>query len=562
MKRALVFIVALAMMAASMTAFAAKSDLADNLGDFSSYGTGNIEPYEEPIEMSVGFGINLSKTFPEGDSYENNVWSRAYADELGINLKLAFTTADSADKVNTLIASGDIPDMLDVTQSQLKMLSNSGLIRDDLYEVYQANAGSGMRQIIEGVCGDAAIAQCTFDGKMMAIPVSNTSPGEEVPVLWLRTDWMEKLGLEDPQNWDDLYNIIKAFVEQDPDGNGQNDTIGLTFTKNLWDTNFQMDGLFNIFGSFPKANFWVEDPENPDQVIFGAFADETKTALETVSQMYAEGLIDKEFAVNDASAAQQHIASGKCGVVIGAVWICNSMLYTSVDNDPNADWKALPLPGLDSATTKVGANYPITRYLVFNKDFEHPEALIKMVNLQFEKCFSEDSTQEIYDTYIEDASGNSGFVAFQIYPWGIFLPAVKNEMAADEIVNMGLSSEECDIWARPFARHVEAYEAGDTSAWRWYRFFGPDGGHLITGQYIREDLYNMNHYYGPNTDTMAENMALIDDLVNEMFVKIIMGEEPVDSFDNYKAQAEALGLNDMAAEANAWLAESKASEAA
>ena len=85
---------------------------------------------------------------------------------------------------------------------------------------------------------------------------------------------------------------------------------------------------------------------------------------------------------------------------------------------------------------------------------------------------------------------------------------------------------------------------------------------MVTGQYIRDDLYNMNHYYGPSTDTMAENMALIDDLVNEMFVKIIMGEEPVDSFDNYKAQAEALGLNDMAAEANAWLAEAKASEAA
>ena len=482
MKRALVFIVALAMMAASMTAFAAKSDLADNLGDFSSYGTGNIEPYEEPIEMSVGFGINLSKTFPEGDSYENNVWSRAYADELGINLKLAFTTADSADKVNTLIASGDIPDMLNVNQSQLKMLSNSGLIRDDLYEVYQANAGSGMRAVIEGVCKDAALAQCTFDGKLMAIPICNTSPGENAPMLWLRTDWMEKLGLEDPQNWDDLYNIIKAFVEQDPDGNGQNDTIGLTFTKNLWDSNFQMDGLFNIFGSFPKANFWVEDPENPDQVIFGAFADETKAALETVSQMYAGGLIDKEFAVNDSSAAQQQIASGKCGVVIGAVWIPNSVLYSSVDNDPNADWKAYALPGVDGAVTPIGVDYPVNSYLVFNKNFEHPEALFKMVNLQFEKCFSEDSTQEIYDTYIEDASGNSGFAAFQIYPWGGYLPAVKNEMAADEIVNLGLSAEECDIWARPFARHVEAYEAGDKSAWRWYRFFGPDGGHLITSQ--------------------------------------------------------------------------------
>ena len=68
----------------------------------------------------------------------------------------------------------------------------------------------------------------------------------------------------------------------------------------------------------------------------------------------------------------------------------------------------------------------------------------------------------------------------------------------------------------------------------------------------------MNKYYGPSTDMMAENMALIDDLVNEMIVKIIMGEETVDAFDTYKSQAEALGLLDMTAEANAWLAESKA----
>ena len=434
------------------------------------------------------------------------------------------------------------------------MLSNSGLIRDDLYDVYMANAGEGMRTIIEGVGGDAAIPSATYDGKMMAIPILNTSPGEEVPVLWLRTDWMQKLGLEDPQNWDDLYKIIDAFVHQDPDGNGVDDTIGLTFSKDLWNSNFQMDGLFNVFGSYPKKNFWVDDPNEEGKVIFGAFADETKAALEVVSKMYADGLIDAEFAVNDNSAAVQQVASGKCGVVIGAVWDTNSVLYTSNDEDPNADWHALPMVGLDGPTTKVTGNYPIIRYMVFNKDFEHPEAVIKMINLQFKKCFSDDSTQEIYDTYIEDASGNSGFAAFQIYPWGIFLPAVKNEMAADEIVNMGLSSDEVDIWAKPFAKYVEGYANGDASLWRWYRFFGPDGGHLITGKYIADDLYYMNRYYGPTTDTMAESMSLIDDLVNEMFTKIIMGEETVDAFDTYKAQAEALGLTDMTEEANAWLA--------
>ena len=553
MKRILLLTLAL-LIALSGTALASKSQLAGNLGDFSASSWGNLEPYAEPITMTIGIPVDLSKAFPEGDSYENNVWSRAYEEELGIKLELAFTAANTDDKINTLIATGDIPDLLCVNSAQLKMLSNSGLIRDDLYDVYMANAGEGMRTIIEGVGGDAAIPSATYDGKMMAIPILNTSPGEEVPVLWLRTDWMQKLGLADPQNWDDLYNIIDAFVHQDPDGNGVDDTIGLTFSKDLWNSNFQMDGLFNVFGSYPKKNFWVDDPNEEGKVIFGAFADETKAALEVVSKMYADGLIDAEFAVNDNSAAVQQVASGKCGVVIGAVWDTNSVLYTSNDEDPNADWHALPMVGLDGPTTKVTGNYPIIRYMVFNKDFEHPEAVIKMINLQFKKCFSDDSTQEIYDTYIEDASGNSGFAAFQIYPWGIFLPAVKNEMAADEIVNMGLSSDEVDIWAKPFAKYVEGYANGDASLWRWYRFFGPDGGHLITGKYIADDLYYMNRYYGPTTDTMAESMSLIDDLVNEMFTKIIMGEETVDAFDTYKAQAEALGLTDMTEEANAWLA--------
>lgn len=553
MKRILLLTLAL-LIALSGTALASKSQLAGNLGDFSASSWGNLEPYAEPITMTIGIPVDLSKAFPEGDSYENNVWSRAYEEELGIKLELAFTAANTDDKINTLIATGDIPDLLCVNSAQLKMLSNSGLIRDDLYDVYMANAGEGMRTIIEGVGGDAAIPSATYDGKMMAIPILNTSPGEEVPVLWLRTDWMQKLGLEDPQNWDDLYKIIDAFVHQDPDGNGVDDTIGLTFSKDLWNSNFQMDGLFNVFGSYPKKNFWVDDPNEEGKVIFGAFADETKAALEVVSKMYADGLIDAEFAVNDNSAAVQQVASGKCGVVIGAVWDTNSVLYTSNDEDPNADWHALPMVGLDGPTTKVTGNYPIIRYMVFNKDFEHPEAVIKMINLQFKKCFSDDSTQDIYDTYIEDASGNSGFAAFQIYPWGIFLPAVKNEMAADEIVNMGLSSDEVDIWAKPFAKYVEGYANGDASLWRWYRFFGPDGGHLITGRYIADDLYYMNRYYGPTTDTMAESMSLIDDLVNEMFTKIIMGEETVDAFDTYKAQAEALGLTDMTEEANAWLA--------
>ena len=46
-------------------------------------------------------------------------------------------------------------------------------------------------------------------------------------VLWLRQDWMDKLGLQAPKTLADFENIMDAFVNKDPDGNCKKDTLGL-----------------------------------------------------------------------------------------------------------------------------------------------------------------------------------------------------------------------------------------------------------------------------------------------------------------------------------------------
>ena len=531
-------------------------DLVKKLPDFSQYGDGDLTPYEEPVKMSIGMSINLSKPFPEGDSYENNVWSRYFKEKLNVDIELAFTTSDLADKVNTMIATGDIPDVLQVSANQLALLADSGLIRDDIYEIYDQYAGAGVRSLVEGVGGSQVIQSCTFDGKMMALPMMDTSAGEASPMLWLRTDWMEKFGLEDPKSYADLRHILEVFTTQDPDGNGEDDTVGLVFYKSLWNNWFQLDGFFNMFGSFPERGFWVTDEADPNKAAYGAFQPATKTALEELASLYSQGILDKEFAVYDQNAAKSVFASGKCGVIIGCVYVTNSYLYANKDNDPAADWHAVALPGLNSETTPVTAKLPIRNYLVFRKDFQHPEAVVKMINLFQKVCFSPDTTAETYAKYVEDNSGNSSYSAFQIYPWGWYMPAVKNERSALYIAN-GIKSTDPEMpsYARSFAQWVEAYEAGDTSMWRWYRFFGPDGGHLITSKYMAEDLYYMSRYYGPDTETMAESMSLIYDLADEMIIKIIMGEEPLDSFEAYKEKADALGLEQITDEVNAWLDE-------
>ena len=73
MKRIFVWTLVTVLLLTCGTGLASKSNLANDLGDFSQYGDGDITPYDEPIDIDVGMGINLSLNFPEGDSYENNV---------------------------------------------------------------------------------------------------------------------------------------------------------------------------------------------------------------------------------------------------------------------------------------------------------------------------------------------------------------------------------------------------------------------------------------------------------------------------------------------------------
>ena len=49
-------------------------------------------------------------------------------------------------------------------------------------------------------------------------------------LLWLRKDWMDALGLEEPETMEDAIEIVRAFVEQDPGGNGAGNTIGLVLS--------------------------------------------------------------------------------------------------------------------------------------------------------------------------------------------------------------------------------------------------------------------------------------------------------------------------------------------
>ncbi len=60
---------------------------------------------------------------------------------------------------------------------------------------------------------------------------------DSVDLMWIRQDWLDKFGLEIPQTMDELLTVIDKFTNEDPDGDGENNTYGIggcRFSKCIW----------------------------------------------------------------------------------------------------------------------------------------------------------------------------------------------------------------------------------------------------------------------------------------------------------------------------------------
>ncbi len=133
--------------------------------------------------------------------------------------------------------------------------------------------------------------------------------------MFIRKDWLEKLGLEMPTTWEDLYKVCHAFTYDDPDGNGVNDTYGLTGDG--------MGTLRYFFSSTGVSNRYWNKAEDGSW-FFGALDDRNIEVLEWLRKMYEDGSIDPDFGASTWKTGLQKFSSNTFGVCLrnaDAAWI-------------------------------------------------------------------------------------------------------------------------------------------------------------------------------------------------------------------------------------------------
>ncbi|WP_391572047.1 extracellular solute-binding protein, partial [Cohnella sp.] len=144
------------------------------------------------------------------------------------NTKLEFITTpwdQYVTKSNTMLASKEKVDIIALEDSQLNYpkLARSGILTplDDLLN-------SGKYPNLKVIATDPLFKKYLIDGKIYGIPQLTQPSGGWI--AGIRTDWLKNVGLPMPRTPEDLYNVFKAFKENDPDQNGLDDTLAMYVT--------------------------------------------------------------------------------------------------------------------------------------------------------------------------------------------------------------------------------------------------------------------------------------------------------------------------------------------
>ncbi len=502
--------------------------------------------YDPPIEMSSVNTLNATVKFLGEDDIYNNVWTRAYEDLLGIKLNYKWVVDGSMydQKLGLSVNSGDVPDMFVVNPSQLLLYQEAGLL-ENLTPVYEAEASARTREILSQ--DPVALKSATIDGKLWGIPLTDASV-TNASVLWMRQDWMDKLGIAPPETMADVLEISRRFTEEDPDGNGLADTFGLAFDKNLWGQIAGLQGFFNGYHAYP--GIWLE---KDGKLVYGSVQPEMREALLALQKMYADGQIDPEFGVKDINQVTESIAQGKVGMEFGVWWNPYHPLNLSQANNPDAFWQAFPIPSVDSTPAKSQYSSAIWSFLVTRAGYEHPEALIRMVNFWMDNIIrsQDDNIRKVFMGDIE----NPDVVLYKYTPVVLWEPNAtleggrKLREALAKGDPSGLNNDAS--WRY---RIIQAYfEQGIKEAWVEVATNGPKGAIPILEK-VLEGAGMLNRFYGTPTPTMAEKLPTLQTMESEMITKIIMGD-PIELFDKFVEDWYNLGGTAIVDEVNQWSAE-------
>lgn len=350
--------------------------------------------YNEPGQLPiVNEPITLTIFAPSNGEFSwlENEQTKELEELTGIHIewKIAAAADNIRDKISTMFASGNMPDIIltgvsnknRFDRASESMFGSQGLVLpldeylDTVSVGYQAafEKFDGMREAITSP-----------DGHIYSLPNVDDSLHVQYPAkLWMNGEWLDRLGLEIPKTPEELHQVLKAFKEQDANGNGDpNDEIPLSSVSGVPMCSLDVF-LMDPFQLTPiKEKLYLDN----GKVTFAPIQDGYKEGLKYIHTLYEEGLINPESFTQDmANQVNINEAGEEC--VFGSVIAQHPGYYGDLGSVPNSGkWEQYvsvpPLQGADGQSITPNSAYGKfqTGMTFITSNCENPEAAFRFLD--------------------------------------------------------------------------------------------------------------------------------------------------------------------------------------
>lgn len=409
---------------------------------------------------------------------------------LGIELKVINPPLEGyIEKLGILIASRDLPDIFNSPwQNDWRSYVDQGVVLalDDYLSEFP-NLSRIPKSDWDKV---------RYKGKIYAVPVGGF---KNFAGLFIRKDWLDRLGLPIPTTMDDMYTVLKAFTEKDPDGNGRRDTYGLTAQVSGVDGScFQW--VFGAYGSMYSSTRSIFRLTTDGKDIVNMNLDAANLeALRFLNRLSKEGILDPEWVINTPDQIYMKLAQGRVGC-IWYTWNVPYVLdtrYNLKEVDPNAHWVHIRPPVGPGGKSSLGKEQGLVSVIMVSANCKNPRQALRLLDYM-----ASDEGMKLVNYGIEGKHYNyvDGKLVFT------------------------------DEGKQDWVSHYALLKVGfDTDFWMAkYGAYGNILKDLATNMPLTVDIAD-----GITTDAMKKYDADLVSYVNEMYAKFITGEESLKNWDKF-----------------------------
>lgn len=441
------------------------------------------------------------------------------------NIHINWTTVQTealAEKKNLLLAAGDYPEIFFASAFSKTDLIKYGqqgvfLPLNDYIEKYAPNFQAILEKypsVKQGVT--------MADGKIYGFPTIYDPEFESLRVgaPWINQEWLDKLGLKSPESTEELYNVLKAFKEQDPNGNGIKDEQG-------WGTGYGIDQLINYLrGSFGlnkqgTMNANLDFEEGTETFRFVPKTDEYKQLLEYLHKLYSEGLISQDIFTTDPQTFSAEAVKGTFGMLSE---VDPKELY-KLDNFVGA--QVLEGPNGDRLYTAMSNGLGNLGMFVITDKAKNPEAMVRWID----HLYGDEGTKMFFMgfegvTYEEDAEGNFKYL---------------------ETITNNPDGKNLDQAISDYLTWPGGYYPGIVTQ-KYFQGAEAKENSLNNAKQVRpyalkdEDILPGLNYTVEENDQVAAVLTDIQTYVKEMTASFITGKTSFDKWDEYKKTIDKMGL--------------------